>query len=366
MARRQERINWRRSNNALLENVHYFDVKEIEKMFLRGEIKQRDLLNYFEEVDLSDTGSRFPCIICQHCPLEPNNVFVEKKEDYIPVTYKDLPDEYYEKGCICGRHLIKCDPGNIECLGTIDQPCIGCKKTVQCSKIHGSFIALLEVAKNFRGYNNYLMALIKYYENIYGKDFPVNYERIVFDPKGQKGKITLLHYTTGEITKYLLDNGANPNHIGMHLKKKDFNSNERVAHFQTPIFLAGNLMTNPLTNEIYGDRTTVDYLIAAGADVNFRNNFGRTPLFYANEKMVLQLIKGGVNLFIKDYDGKTAYDLAIRGKKRLLGELMAQASGVSAEQVRAPAEQARRSSGRGRGRGRGRYQSPRGRFQRRR
>jgi ankyrin repeat protein len=61
--------------------------------------------------------------------------------------------------------------------------------------------------------------------------------------------------------------------------------------------------------------TIVESLISAGADVNYKGEYGRTPLMMATEsnspKIVSKLLLSGADISIRDKDGYTALDLAM-------------------------------------------------------
>ena len=61
------------------------------------------------------------------------------------------------------------------------------------------------------------------------------------------------------------------------------------------------------------------YLIGAGADMNFRNNGGITPLMHAvfrdRRRCVARLLMEGADDTIVDNQGRTAFDMAVRHKR---------------------------------------------------
>ena len=116
-----------------------------------------------------------------------------------------------------------------------------------------------------------------------------------------------------DITKFLLENGANPNlstnsnnalHIVTHTDDFDFfelmvqygaNINQIDSKQNTPLIIASN----------YGYKDIVDFLLEQNVNIEHRNNFGETALFVAckNNKIdiVNTLISHGANVHIKNH-----------------------------------------------------------------
>ena len=72
---------------------------------------------------------------------------------------------------------------------------------------------------------------------------------------------------------------------------------------------------SPLHYGVWGDRiAVVNYLIAAGATVDIRDNINRTPLHYAaflgSKKLCEILLKAGAQKDAQDDEGKSPLDLA--------------------------------------------------------
>ncbi|MBR4508599.1 MAG: ankyrin repeat domain-containing protein [Elusimicrobiaceae bacterium] len=55
---------------------------------------------------------------------------------------------------------------------------------------------------------------------------------------------------------------------------------------------------------------TVKLLIAKGADVNIKDDYGRTPIFNASEEKVKLLIAAGADVNVRDVSGMTPLDYA--------------------------------------------------------
>lgn len=320
-----------------IKTVDIFDVFTIEKMLMSSSgdsqiLTEEDLIAEFQDRDILDPY--FMCIMCSHCPC--NNVKPYFKK-FTQITINKYPENFYKKDCSCGTHVIKCVPDNPNCLQPESGICRECIMFTSCFHSHNKHRDLIfDIAKNYRGCENYIMAFVKflYYEyldlqstyyakypgneHIYDFAAPWNIEKTIYSENMVKGSISLLHVTTGRVTKWLLRHGADPNHVGLQLKKLDFNSDKRVAHFQTPIFSAGNNLEVPFSSMPVRSTKTVEILIKNGANIDFQNNFGKTPMFYANEKIVTLLYENKADLNIKDNNGQTAYDLAIKGKKVML------------------------------------------------
>jgi len=66
-----------------------------------------------------------------------------------------------------------------------------------------------------------------------------------------------------------------------------------------------------------GHKPAVDALIGAGADLDLPSSTGRTPLMSAAgnnlEEMTVTLISAGADIMAHNKDGKTAWDMAMRG-----------------------------------------------------
>lgn len=320
-----------------IKTVDIFDVFTIEKMLMSSSgdssiLTEDELIAEFRERDILDPY--FMCIMCSQCPC--NNIEPHFKK-FTQITLNKYPEKFYKQNCSCGTHIAECVPDNPNCLHSDFDACRECIMFTSCFHSHNKHRDLIfDIAKNYRGCENYIMAFVKflfyeyldlkstYYamrpgnEHIYDFAAPWNIEKTVYGDDLKKGTISLLHFTTGRVTKWLLNHGADPDHVGLQLKKLDYNSDNRVAHYQTPIFSAGNNLEVPFTSMPVRSTKTVEILIKSKANIDFQNNFGKTPLFYANEKIVALLHENNANLHIKDNNGQTAYDLAIKGKKDML------------------------------------------------
>jgi ankyrin repeat protein len=93
----------------------------------------------------------------------------------------------------------------------------------------------------------------------------------------------------------------------------DVNEQSEGAPGWTPIWYAVLCDTNPNMIDIIAS------LSKAGADVNFKNKDGNTPLIYAayfgHVRQISALIKAGADLNLKDRDGKTALEIAQESNK---------------------------------------------------
>ncbi|RLN31523.1 hypothetical protein BBJ28_00014585 [Nothophytophthora sp. Chile5] len=69
-------------------------------------------------------------------------------------------------------------------------------------------------------------------------------------------------------------------------------------------------------------------LINYGADVNAKNNEGRTPLmvvaYMGREEIVKLLLANSVNVELKDNLGRTAFAIARSNRKNVVAELIAE------------------------------------------
>ena len=77
----------------------------------------------------------------------------------------------------------------------------------------------------------------------------------------------------------------------------------------------------------------------AGADVNLKDNWGRTPLHYAanggHKEIAELLITNGANINKKNDEGKTPLDSAIRRKQTEIADLLRKHGGKTAEELKA-------------------------------
>jgi len=77
-----------------------------------------------------------------------------------------------------------------------------------------------------------------------------------------------------------------------------------------------------------------DTLISHGADVNFVNSNGRTPIFYSSNKDIAELIKNaGGNLTVKDEDGNDPLVYAVMHNKKELIEFLKEEYTINQEQT---------------------------------
>ena len=88
--------------------------------------------------------------------------------------------------------------------------------------------------------------------------------------------------------------------------KAGANVNARDSFEKTPLMHAASFNENP---------AVIEALIKAGAKVNAKNDFGKTALMYAawfnrNPAVIEALIKAGADVKVRDKKGKTAFDYA--------------------------------------------------------
>lgn len=151
-----------------------------------------------------------------------------------------------------------------------------------------------------------------------------------------------------EITKYLLQNGANPNlghegdtplfyaasaeiaqvliENGALVNKRDDNGNTPLFYTSeievTQVLIAAGADINAVNHEnrnvlfhlFYDDEVDlIAFLIRAGVHVNLQNNEGETPLHlairFASIKTIEIVLKAGANPYVIDDNGDTPFDL---------------------------------------------------------
>ena len=88
-----------------------------------------------------------------------------------------------------------------------------------------------------------------------------------------------------------------------------------------------------------GNLEAVKQYIAAGTDVNAKNDGGYTPLHYAafngHKEIVELLIAKGADVNAKNVDGETPLDWAISGKQTELADLLRKHGGKTSEESKA-------------------------------
>ena len=88
-----------------------------------------------------------------------------------------------------------------------------------------------------------------------------------------------------------------------------------------------------------GNIEAVKQHIAAGADVNAKNDWGWTPLTYAaindHEEIAELLIAKGADVNAKDDGGETPLDFAIRNEQTEIADLLRKHGGKTGEELTA-------------------------------
>jgi len=134
---------------------------------------------------------------------------------------------------------------------------------------------------------------------------------------------SLLHKISGlEIAQYLLSHGADVNAI-------DPSTNRNPLHYANDPDVASFLVhagtkieqrdndgmtpLNILSSSIFDLFSTIDALLNEGADINSRNNIGRSPLLSAcemgNVSTVRVLLDHGADISVRDDAGRSVYDM---------------------------------------------------------
>ena len=90
---------------------------------------------------------------------------------------------------------------------------------------------------------------------------------------------------------------------------------------------------------INGDIEAIKQHLAAGTDVNAKNDGGYTPLHYAafngHKEIVELLIAKGADVNAKNVDGETPLDWAISGKQTELADLLRKHGGKTKKELEA-------------------------------
>ena len=85
-----------------------------------------------------------------------------------------------------------------------------------------------------------------------------------------------------------------------------------------------------------GNVEAIKQHLAAGTDVNAKNEWGGTPLhFAATKEMVELLIAEGANVNAKDDDGDTPLDKAILDNQTAIADLLRKHGGKTGEELKA-------------------------------
>lgn len=147
--------------------------------------------------------------------------------------------------------------------------------------------------------------------------------------KTESGQYTPLHMASigghADVIKYLLSVGAKINEKNSHtvtgetalhlaarahqdsaveaLLNSQANIEAKNDEGRTPLFYADNLYVANL-------------LLSKGANINARDNKGRTPIFIAKSELVSFYIGKGADTNIKDNDGLTVYDSHVKDGQR--------------------------------------------------
>jgi ankyrin repeat protein len=147
------------------------------------------------------------------------------------------------------------------------------------------------------------------------------------------GQTALFNCSSLEIAKYLVEYGVNVNilnHMGVTAVVKLYNSNKDLIKYLagiTDLDLVGKVNSSTLLEKMISyreiDKSLFEIVIPSTKNKNRIDKYSRSYLMNAAQNrnyfvIIMLLVKSGIDLYLRDQDGKNFYDLSFKYVQKVI------------------------------------------------